>query len=87
MNELSIICSASSIASNMTTMLVTLERSYDTHTIRKAGNKLIYAIQTISNGRKLVDFMDLRDRDLQRAEALLDAFTVVARDDIIKLLR
>ena len=87
MNDLSVICNATAIANNVTTMLTTLESRYDTRTLRKAGNKLSYSLQTISNGRQIINVMGFEDRDLQRAEALMDAFTIVARDDITKTLR
>ncbi len=83
MNELSVISDATTIANNLSSMIVNL----DTRTVRKASNKLGYSIQTIGNARQLVNLLDLDDRDHQRAEALIDAFTMVARDDILKTLR
>jgi len=87
MNKLSVISNATTIASNVTTAMAAWETRYDTRTIRKAGNKLGYALQTISTGRQLIDIMGFEGRDLQRAEALMDSFTAVARDDILKVMR
>lgn len=87
MKDLSVISSATAIASNATTMLATLETRNDIRTLRKAGNKFAYSLQTISNGRQMMNAMGFEGRDLQRGEALMDAFTVVARDEIIKTLR
>ena len=87
MNELSVISDVTTIASNFSTMWTTMESRYDTRTLRKTGNKLVYSLQTLSNGKQLMDCMGFEGRNLQRAEALMDAFTVVARDEIMKTLR
>lgn len=87
MNDLSIITNATTIASNVTNILASYEPYHDTRTLRKASNKMCYSIQTISNGRQLIKTLDMEGVDLQRAEMLMDAFAVVARNDVIRTLR
>lgn len=84
---LSVISGAASIAANTTTLITALETHYDTRTLKKAANQLGYSIQTIGNGRQLMDMMGFEGRDRERAEALMDAFTIKARNEILKTIR
>ena len=84
MGKLSVISDATTIACNVSSTLSRLEAHYDIHNVRQAGNKLAYSLKTINNGRQLIDILGFEGRDLQRAEILMDAFTVKARDEILK---
>ena len=78
---------ALSIASSTVSLASKLEARLSTNANRKAANKLGYSIHTIGNARQLVDSLDLEGRDLDRAEALIDAYAVVAYEDMTKGIR
>ena len=83
MNELTIFERGTSFVANATTIVNTLTAGMDTKTARRLRNKVYYDLETLGRSRQIVDRMGLEGRDLLRAEALLDAYTVVARDDIL----
>ena len=87
MNELSVISDITSIASNTTTIITQLEAHSDTRTLRRAGAKLSYAMQTVTSAGQFARSMDLQGGDLKRANLLIDAFTQVAYNDIVRTLR
>ena len=87
MNDLTLISNATTIASNASSLVPKLETYMSTIPERRAANKLGYSIQTIGNARRFAETLNLNGCDLERTEELLDAFVVVAREDILKDIR
>jgi hypothetical protein len=84
MNELSIINDVTSIANNTTSLLAQFEACHDTRTIRKAAAKLQYAVETEIRVGQFARSLNLEAGDLKRVNQLIDSFTYVACNDILR---
>ena len=83
-NELTIIEKGSTIANNATSIVTQISNYNDTKRVRRAGRKLVYAIDTFGTARQLVNALNFDDEDLPRLNSLFNAFTYKATEDIMR---
>lgn len=87
MGNLSVVSDVTTIASNAVSVATQFETQMDTRKLRKAGNKLGYAVVTMARARQLAGQLGLQGKDLERADALMDAFAFDAQQDILDVMK
>lgn len=85
MSKFDLITQGTAIAANASSFVSNITQGMDTRTARKLRNKLGYDLQTLGASQQLIELMGLKGRNLDRAEALLDAFTIKAREDLLDI--
>lgn len=84
MNQLSILDHGFSIANSAVGIFQQISAYTNISDSRKASNILMYSLGTMQDARYIIDNGNFSERDAQRAEALLDAFTIGTYEKIYK---